>query len=137
MPTNNTLAVRKAVVAYLKAYAPLTALIAADHIHGERAKATPPWPFILLSPVDAEPFEAQGWDGSEHRISIHAYVHGTSGFTDEVIKANAAIVEAMSGVSAAGLGTVDLQWVSSGYFRDTDEQNGWHGVNLFDWTVAA
>lgn len=135
MPTDNTLAVRKAVVRHLKNDADLTALVSSASIYGEEPPSELKWPFIRLGFIITSPFEAQGWDGSEHRLTIHAFCHGP--FTDATIRVNAAIVDAMKSFQVPELGIVDLQWRGSEIVRDTDEASAFHGINQFDYIGAS
>lgn len=135
MPVDYSLEVRKAVVAHLVADEGVTALVSAEKIWGEEIKGAPSWPFIKLGFIITTPFEATDWDGSAHRVTVHAFSKGP--FTDAVAQINKAVVAAMDTVAVPGLGTVDLQWRSTDVVRDTDESSAYHGINQFDFTVAA
>lgn len=138
MPTDYALEVRKSAVTHLKGYAPLTARVSAGSIWGEEVPSDQAWPFIRYGLPVTLPFEATGWDGSEHDLTWHAFANGP--FTDAVDQIAALVVEAMETWSApSGTGIVAAEWRGTTILRDSgpDEQSKYHAVIRFDVAVAA
>lgn len=137
MPTDYTLQVRRAVVARLKAYAPLTALIAAASIYGEQAESNPKWPFIRYGSTTL-PYDAQCWSGSRHLVDVHVFCNGP--YTDAVLAAAAQVLAAMDEWQPpTGTGIVELEWAGSiGPLRDSPESEAakYHVVVQFSVTVV-
>lgn len=137
MPTDYSLEVRRSVVACLQGYAPLTGLVSANRIFGEYAK-NPTWPFIRYGLPITEGFEATGWDGSEHDVTIHVFFNGPT--TDQVDGAAKQVVEAMKGwQSPVGTGIVTAEWAGTQVLRDSPEDQAakYHAVIRFAIAVAA
>lgn len=117
MSTDNSLRLRQDIVAYLKTFAPLTALVAAPHIHGERVPANPIWPFTRYSATTL-PFEASCWSGSTHLVTLHAFANGP--YTDSILKIGAQLVEAMKGFAPEG--GIEVEWAGNvGPLNDSPE----------------
>ena len=135
MSTDNTLRVRREIVAHLKSYAPLTALISANSIYGEQPPSNPDWPFIRYSSTTL-PYDATCWSGSTHLVDIHVFCNGS--YTDAVLNASAQVVEAMKGFVPEG--TIEVEWANSiGPLRDSPptEAAKYHMVVQFNVTVVA
>jgi len=132
--TDNSLRVRREVVAHLKTFAPLTALVAAAHIHGERVPADPVWPYLRYAATTL-PYDASCWSGSTHLVSIHAYSNGP--YTDSILQIGAQIVEAMKQFEPDG--EIEVEWANNiGPFNDSPsgETSKYHLVTQFNVTVA-
>lgn len=125
-PIDFSLPVRQAVVAHLKSYAPLTALVSAARIWGEQPKGDPEWPFIKLGFQISTPWMATRLSGSGHMFSIDAFVRGP--FTDDAYKVAAAIVAGMQTLTIPTLDLRDLQWTGTTPLREGDEANDYHMV---------
>ncbi len=125
-PIDFSLPIRQAVVAHLKADAPLTNLVAADHIYGEQPKGEPQWPFIRIGFQTPSPWMATRLSGSSNAFSIDAFSKGP--FTDRIYEIAAAVVAAMQNLTIPTLDLRDLQWTGTNYLRDTDEANAYHAV---------
>jgi hypothetical protein len=139
MPTDYGLEVRQSIITHLQGYVPLTALVSASRIFGEYAGATPTWPFIRYGLPDDAPFEATGWDGSEHAVTIHAFVNGDPG-GDQVRRVAKQVVAAMqTWTGPTGLGIVTAEWERTNVLRDSpqQEENKYHAAILFAVAVAA
>lgn len=135
MPADNWLETRKATVAALTAAAPIANLVPAHKIWGEVPPANIGWPFIRIGFPITTPFEATGWDGSQHRLTVHCFAKGEdTGDVSKIAKAVAAIVQGL--VMPDALAIIDLQWTSTVLMRDTDEANAFHAAVQFDITVA-
>lgn len=132
MGTDYTLQVRQSVVAHLRSYAPLTALIAQARIYGEQTPADVQWPFIRYGSTTL-PFEATCWSGSQQNVDIHVFANGP--FTDAVLRASAQVVEAMKTWSMPGI--VDAEWLGNiGPLTDDAGPDKYHVVVQFRLTVT-
>lgn len=134
MSTDHSLRLRREVVAHLKGFAPLTALVAAERVHGERVKPNETWPFTRYSATTL-PFEATCWSGSAHLVSIHVFANGP--YTDSVHQIGAQVVEAMKTFDIEGL--VEVEWASNiGPLNDapSGELSKYHLVVQFNVTLA-
>lgn len=135
MPTDNWLETRKAVVAHLIAGVPLGLVDTSEKIWGEVPPAKIGWPFIRLGFQISAPFEAQGWSGAVHRMSIHCFAKGND--TNGVSAIAAAVVRRLDSLEMPdALRVVDLQWIANNTIRDTDETSAFHTICDFDITVA-
>lgn len=139
MPIDYGLQVRQSIVTHLQGFAPLTALVAAASIYGEYAGATPAWPFIRYGLPDDGPFEATGWDGSEHAVAIHAFANGDPG-GNSIRNISKQVVAALATWQGpTGLGIVQGEWDRTIVLRDSpaQEENKYHAVITFNVAVAA
>jgi hypothetical protein len=129
MARNHSLDLRKAVVARLKADAGLIALVPAERVFGEQPSALPAWPFVRYGEDSVRAFSAD--------LPIHSFSKGP--FTDEVKRLDAAVVDALDGVSLdIGGGTkAFFTWDRSNLMRDGDEASAWHSVAQFIVTLPA
>lgn len=133
MANDFSLELRRQVVTWLKGYAPLTALVSADHIHGEQPKAEPVWPFIRVGLPESEPYEAQGLDGSSHRFTLHTFSKGP--FTDSILLINKQVLNAMDALELDQY-VVEREHRGTNTIRDTDEAGAYHSIIRFDITIA-
>lgn len=139
MPTDYGTDVRRSIVTHLQGFAPLTSRVAAASIFGEWAGSDPEWPFIRYGLQENLPFEATGWDGSEHEVTIHAFANGDPG-TSSIGAIAAQVVEAMKTWEAPiGLGIVTAEWAGTNVLRDSPapEESKYHAVIRFAVAVAA
>ena len=133
MPTDRSLDVRRAVVAHLRGYAPLVALVSAGRIYGEQPPADPDWPFIRYGYAIVEPYDAQGYDGSAQAITIHVFANGP--YTDNIHRIAGQVTEAMkSWEPPADTGTVACEWTGTNIL--TEDPGKFHAVINFNVTVA-
>jgi hypothetical protein len=134
MPRDYSLELRKRVVAHLKGYGPLIALVSAARIDGERVVANIEWPFIRYGLGIAGAWEATGQlDGSTHRVTLHAFSHGP--YTDAIHQISREVVAAMDTLTMTE-SLIDMQWVGTQILRDTDEADDYHAVIEFDVVVS-
>lgn len=134
MTSDNSLLVRREVVAHLKGYAPLVALVAAASIYPENAPSNPKWPFIGYSSF-SQPWGGTEYDGSVHFVDIHVFSNGPG--TDHVHNAAAQVIEAMESLAFMGLG--EHEWIGTvGPMNDapSGEAYKWHSVVSFRVSVA-
>lgn len=137
MPTDYSLEVRQSIVAHLAGYAPLTSLVSAARIYGEEPPTDPVWPFIRYGLDLNGPFEATGWDGSKHDVTIHAFARGP--YADAGQKIAKQVVEAMKTWSGpSGTGIVTAEWQDTIPLRDSppEEKSRYHFVIRFAVAVA-
>jgi hypothetical protein len=118
--------VRQAVVTRLRA-APL----ADGRAYGPAPRTNPVWPFIRLDLPTVTPVPGSCDDGSRYEFNVHAFAKGD----DERAASGlaAAIAASLDGftvrlVDEPEAWLQDLVWTGTQVFRDTDEENGWHGV---------
>lgn len=115
------LGLRKAIVTHLRADVGVTGTAVGARIYGERAPASPTWPFVRYGVSDA----------SGDTISVPLHVFSKDDFTDDVN----AIAEAI-GLSldektlVLGDGRkAYIAWVGmNGGMPDGEEQSAWHTV---------
>ena len=137
MPNDYSLEVRRSIIAHLQGFGALTSLVAAASIHGEEVPANPDWPFMRYGLSDDDAFEATGWDGSEHAVTLHAFSNGP--YTDAVKRIAKQVVKAMETWSApAGTGIVAAEWRGTTTIRDSGptEQSKYHSIIRFEIAVA-
>lgn len=128
---DHSLQMRRAMVAKLRADAPLLALVPAARIFGEETPSSPVWPFIRYGFSPVTTFETSCGRGSEHDIVLHVFALGPG--TDETAEICAAVVAALSD-SALPIDPIQLQsldWVRTEIIRDTDEASAYHGILTF------
>ena len=134
MATDNSLLVRREVVKCLKAFTPLTALIAAAKIFPENPPSDAPWPRVQYSSF-SQPWGGTGYSGSVHFVDAHVFFNGPG--TDNVHNAVAQVIEAIKAMSFPGL--ADHEWLGTiGPLNDapSGETYKWHSVVQFRISVA-
>jgi hypothetical protein len=122
------LALRRAVVPHLRADAAVTATAIGSRIYGERAPATPTWPFARYGASDAVP-------GFEIEAPIHVF--SKDEFTDDVNAIAEAIGNSLDGkVLDLGAGRkAYMTWLGVRVVGDAAEQSEWHAIVRFSATV--
>jgi hypothetical protein len=111
MPRDLSLETRQAVVAHLRAYAPLTALVPANRIFGEFVGLEPEYPFIRIGYPIVEPYEATCWDGSESDFIIHVFAYGPG--TDGASQISKRVVDGMALLEPAIYGMPHNEWLGT------------------------
>lgn len=138
MATDYSLEVRRSVVAHLKSFGPLTALVSAARIYGEKQPVDAAWPFVRYGLSEAAPFDATGWDGSEHDVAIHAFANGP--YTDAIEGISKQIIEAMKvWPGVPGTGIVSAEWIGpKTIVRDSppEQEAKYHSIIRFAIAVA-
>lgn len=114
------LGLRRAIVTHLRADSTVTATAVGSRIYGERAPATPTWPFVRYGVSDAA--------GDD--ISVPLHVFSKDDFTDDVNAIAEAIASSLDEkVVTLGDGRkAYLSWQSQNVMGDMDEQSAWHAV---------
>jgi hypothetical protein len=128
-PIDLSLPVRESVIVCLKAYAPLTAVLAVARIYDD-PPANPTWPFIRYGFPIVTPYEASGLGGVQVRVTLHAFVHGPR--TNSIYAVTGHIVDAMRDLTLDGLHLLQNEWLATNLVRDTEEKDGYHGICEFD-----
>lgn len=132
---DHALSLRKAVVKHLLADAAVRALVN-DRVYGEEAPAKPQWPFVRYGlPIDGL-YEASGWDGKEHDLTLHAFARGPG--MDDCSTLATAIQTAMSedsGLPLVGIGLVGITFLRTQIVRDSDEKGAYHAIIQFTATT--
>ena len=134
MPIDHSEEIKTAIIAALKADGAVAEIVG-QRVY-DRPPAEPPWPFIRYGAPILGPYEASGWDGSDHDITIHTFAEGPD--TKSVNALNKAVVAALDGFSntdiADGPTAIDVQWVSTQVIRDGIEDH--HGILRFTATTV-
>lgn len=131
MPVDFSLDVRKAVLAHLRLDAALTALVPSARIYGEQAtESVPEWPFIRLGYPIAAPWEATRMDGSENRVTVHAFASGPG--TDAAAAIAKRVVARMSSFEPAFFQDVGRGWIGTTILPEGDEPEKLHAVIEFE-----
>lgn len=64
---------RRAVLARMKAFTGLTAIVPAADIHGQAPLSEPNWPFVKTGTPSSTPIKGACLDGAEITIPVHAF----------------------------------------------------------------
>lgn len=136
MAKDHSLILRRGIVAHLKAYAPLVALVPAAQIHGEQPKAKPVWPFIRygLPSMTLDRFNC--YSGGVHAVTLHSFTRGPG--TDNAYLVRAAIIEGLDDASITLEGDAGVTLIThslSNLIRDTDEADVYHDIHQFSVSV--
>lgn len=127
MPRDLSLELRRAIVAHLRGYAPLTALVPAARIFGEFATSDD-YPFIRMGYAIVTGYEASCWDGSESDFTIHAFAQGPG--TEAVHTIARRVVAAMEAFAPATVGMPEYSWEDTQILPDVVPEI-LHGVMRF------
>lgn len=145
MAKDNTLPVRRAILAALKASPLVTDLVPAAQIY-PGTSVGPLWPMIRYGVPTTEPMRVSCVDGSILNVPIHGFAkpryvdddpHKAMLETaeDRAAKIGSAIARALGGIriaidgDASAYGIVD--WRGSRLMRDGAEDDAWHTVQDF------
>jgi hypothetical protein len=115
------LALRKAIVTHLRADTSVTALVPAVRLYGERAPASPTWPFMRYGVSDAVP---------GYEITVPLHIFSKDPFTDDVNAIAEAIGGSLDGktLSLADGRSAYLKWESVRVIGDAAEADAWHAI---------
>ncbi len=123
-----SLALQKALVAALKADAPLTAIVAGRI--WDQPPAAPAYPYVTLGEDQVLPDRGDCYEGSDVTLTLHAWSNAT-GFPE--VKRIVAAIRAVLGpdlILEAGTHLVDLTFDEARYLRDPDGTTS-HAVLTF------
>jgi len=117
------LATRRALVTFLKADAPLIAVLPAARIFGEKAASNVQWPYLRLD-------EFESGQDPIHIINCNVHLHSKADFSDEINQLCELAEEALDGavltLEDGSRANVDVN--SSRILRDGAERSWWHGI---------
>lgn len=125
------LELREAVVQFLRSRPALTALVPAASIFGERVPATRSKPYIAMSRLNVEGFEAQCINGG--RIEIRLNVFTSSEDSGAVIKISKTLVEELDDaqLDLDDGWCLDISYVRTNSVTSGSETTAWHDVVVF------
>lgn len=125
------LELREAVVQFLRSRPALTALVPAASIFGERVPATRSKPYIAMSRLNVEGFEAQCINGG--RIEIRLNVFTSSEDSGAVIKISKTLVEELDDaqLDLDDGWCLDMSYVRTNSVTSGSETTDWHDVVVF------
>lgn len=133
MPVDHSLALRKALVTHLRNVSACPAVVAlvAQRTYGDQTPPTPEFPFIRVEKREVLPYEATGWDGSEHPVQISAFAKGPG--EDAISELAKAISDSLdnSGLPLEPLGLVSIDWQGTQTIRDGAEPGAYHAILRF------
>lgn len=125
------LPLREALITHLRQDVALTALVPATNIHGERVPANQAKPYIALSRMDVEAFQAQCVDGGRIPIRLHTFADGEDSST--VTKISAALSSSLDDAQLAldeGW-CLDISFVRTVSVASGSETTAWHDESTF------
>lgn len=130
--SDHALAVRKAVVAKLRATPALTALVPAASIYGEEAPAMPAWPFIRYQLPTLEQYENSCGDGAGQEVTLHVFARGPGmdACTGICVAIHDALLDDVLAVEPLGL--VSLDYRLTRLLHDQDEAGAYHGLVRYE-----
>lgn len=128
------LAIREAVVGWLRAAAPLAGVPAAN-IYGEQPKALPPWPFIRFDSTRWENWEDSCSEGVTGPLLISAFAKGPG--TDDAYKIAAAISDRLTIFEPVTMKIIECDFVRTQVMRDGAEADKFHAIVEFNLTVIS
>lgn len=134
MPADHALEMRQAIVKRMRETGSAVQVICDARIYGEQPPAEPLKPFVRYGVPVTLPYEASGWDGSEHSIVVHGFTGGSKD-TDDInalAKAISATLE-NSELNLGSLGLVGIDWRGTEILRDGE---GYHAVVRFSATTV-
>ena len=125
------LQLREALIAYLRSRPNLLALVPAERIHGERVPANRTKPYIAMSRLEVEGFDAQCISGGRIEIRLHVFTSSPS--SDDVIKISSTLqVELDDAQLELDDGwCLDLSYVRTNSISPGTETTDWHDVVVF------
>ena len=131
----SALLVREAIVTAMKATNPLTALIPAGSMYGERVPATRTFPFTKMGDPILTPFRMACHNGEQDDFAIHWFIKAsdTVAGNDEAVEFGNLLKDAFDQKSLPleGGDTRDVEWTGGQVFADRDEKDTWHGFATF------
>lgn len=126
-------ALKIAVVSHLESFAPLTAIVPVEQMYGIQPPANPKFPCIRYGSPITGGFSAVCWEGSEVRVTLHAFAEsGRNGAAEDVVQDIASlIVEAMGSFDPTNLNLIDCEFEQSRIMPDGNEADRFHAVVEF------
>lgn len=122
------LGLRRAIITHLRADSSVTSTALGNRIYGERAPATPTWPFMRYGVSDAMP----GYD-----IAVPLSVFSKADYTDEAAAIGEAIGASLDGKALTlGDGRVAHLYFRGMQMLSEPDGDGWHAVVSIGARVA-
>lgn len=130
---------RRAVIAFLKDQAPVTAKV--EQRVFARVPANPTWPYVRYGVADAGPYRATGIDGAEIAMLLHTFATGEtdddctdlSDLLAETLDDRVLDLEPEAGFPAK----LHMRWTRTQVLSDIERVDGWHGIVQFVGTVVS
>lgn len=124
------LATREALVQFLAATAPVTDLVPANSIHGERTPDNRTFPLVRVQPPSSIPFRMACYNGEEISVSISAFADGPA--MDNATAIGGAIRLALDGgvLEVDGV-QMSVLWTGGNVVADPADPDRWHHFNTF------
>lgn len=85
------------------------------------------WPHIRYGASVVENFEATGWKGGDHEITLHAFAKGPA---KNVSNLASTIVEVLDDAPLA-IEMTGIDWVRTTILQDSQDTEGYHAVITF------
>lgn len=125
------LPLREALIGHLRQYAPLTDLVPALAIHGERVPAKQSKPFISLSRLEVEAFDASCIRGGIIPIRLNVFTEGED--SGPITKISATLVDALDDAQLTldGGWCLDITFVRITPVPVGSETTSWHDLVNF------
>lgn len=126
------LTIRKEIVDWLRAAAPL-ATLPADRIYGEQSPAVPVWPFSRYGLPSWQEWEDSIGTGVTGPLMIHAFADGPG--TDKIHLIASAIEDRLRLFIPVAFEILECDWVRTNILRDGAEAGKFHAVVEFRLTA--
>lgn len=130
MIADHDLALRKTLIAAMKGFAPISAIVG-TRIY-EEPEDKPVWPFIRYGVTQVEPIRLDGWDMQDHSLTIHGFAKGPGQNAVSALKT--VIQECLHEQEftlSSSAGLVLIQKAGHQILRDTSESGAYHAVVEF------
>lgn len=137
MPSDVSGALKTAIISHLEGDAALTAIVPVARMYGLQMPAVPEFPCIRYGSPISGSFDATCWEGSDVRVTIHAFAEtgvGVSG-ENQALQIAALIVERMKSLDPSSLSIVDNEWIQTNIVRDEPDADRWHSFCEFRVTA--
>lgn len=125
------LQLREAVITYLRANTALIALVPAESIHGERVPSQRTRPYIAMSKLSVEGFEASCINGGRIEIRLNVFTSGAD--SGPVIKISSTLAEELDDAQLEldDGWCLDITYVRTNQVSGGTETTDWHDVVVF------
>lgn len=138
MAIDLTRPLKASIVEHLANSPGVLSLVPAERIYAMAPPANPLWPFIRYGVPISSGYSATCWEGSDVRVTIHAFAETdqvTAG-EDAALNIAAAITSAMHAFDPEELGVIDFEWVQTNCLMEDLEADRWHAICEFNITVV-
>ena len=127
----SALLIREAMVTRMRATVPLTDMIPAGSMHGERVPPDRTYPFTRMGNPILTPFKMACHNGEQDEFAIHWFVQETA--NDNAVEFGNRLRDEFDETSLLleGGETRNIEWTGGQVFPDRDEKDTWHGFATF------